>query len=103
MYFELTLLPRALPPTAESISRATAFYAAFEDFGGSSDSTNEMGMFAWHVTPEPSAEGWGTKVEVLGQYSGTEEEFGRVMRKFEERLQDIGERQYHLGKRPLSG
>lgn len=59
-------------------------------------------MFAWHVTPEPGVGGWGTKVEVLGQYFGTQGGFEGVMGKFEDRLKAVGETEYHLGKRSLS-
>ena len=101
VYFELTLLPRALPNTPESVRRATNLYSAFENFGGSKDSAAELGLFSWHVTPDPGVGDWGTKVEVLGQYFGKIEECERVLSKFEDRLGDLGETNYKLGKRSM--
>lgn len=103
IYYELTLLPRSLDASSASIDRATRFYEAFEAFGGSALATAELGMFAWHVTPEqgPGRAQWGTKVEVLGQYMGDRAGFDSVMRGFERTLRDMGESNYHLGFRRL--
>lgn len=97
IYFELTLLPRALPPTTESAVRSAGLYDVFERFGESDDAVPDLGMLSWHVTPEPAGERrWGTKVEVLGQYIGNAEEFQIVMSTLERRLKDRGEVNYHL-------
>ena len=102
VYFELTLLPRALPFTDEAAARAASLYDVFERFGESDDAVSNLGMMSWHVTPEPAGQGeWGTKVEVLGQFIGSSKEFEVVMGKFERRLRARGELKYHLGSRQL--
>lgn len=100
VYYELTLLPRALPPTPANAERVARFYEAFEEFG--ERSAAELGMFAWHVTPEPGQAGWGTKVEVLGQYMEDEAGFRRELGAFEALLRTKGENEYHLASRRMS-
>ncbi|WVQ83803.1 hypothetical protein IAT38_005947 [Cryptococcus sp. DSM 104549] len=105
IYYELSLLPRSLPPTRESATRAARFYDDFEAFGESESAVPELGMFAWHVTPEPmgNADGeWGTKVEVLGQFMGDEEGFEKFMGEFQGMLRARGETEFQLGKRTMS-
>lgn len=97
-YYELTLLPRALPFTQESVARAARLYKVFEDFG--EQAPPEWGM-SWHVTPEESGGVWGTKVELLGQYHGVEgfdDAKGRLIAMLEEK----GETDYNFGSRSLS-
>ena len=59
---------------------------------------------SWHVTPEPdsSRSSWGTKVEVLGQFHGSLEEFEAVKGRFLQRLADKGETNVQVGQRTLS-
>lgn len=99
IYYELTMLPRNMPQSPENVERITRFYEAFEEFGDRSPA--ELGMFAWHMTPEPGASGWGTKVEVLGQYMGDEANFRQVMGAFESLLRSKGESEYHLASRRM--
>jgi len=102
VYFELTLLPRALPSTNEAAARAASLYDVFERFGESDDAVSNLGMMSWHVTPEPTGRGeWGTKAEVVGQFIGSSKEFEAVMGNFERRLRDRGELNYHLVSRQL--
>jgi hypothetical protein len=112
IYFELVLLPRSLPNTPDNVKRASNLFAAFQAFGASEEAVKELGL-SWHVTPEPgspSGKGeakdedvaWGTKVEVLGQFSGTEEEFEGVIQAFEHVLRENGETEFQRGHRQLS-
>jgi hypothetical protein len=101
IYFELTLHPRSLTPSPDSVRRTAELYLTFQEFGATDDAVSELGL-SWHVTPEPSAAGWGTKVEVLGQYIGTMDDFQIVIGKFEERLRGRGEMDYQIGQRQLS-
>lgn len=93
IYYELTLLPRALPSNEESVERATNLFLAFQEYGRIAPA--QLGM-AWHVTPEEDGKGsYGTKVEILGQWMGTMEEFNVVMKEFEHVLDKhlVGEMQ----------
>ncbi len=109
IYFELALLPRSLANTPYNIKRASNLFATFQEFGASSDAVKELGL-SWHVTPEPGLDAgsgeedveWGIKVEVLGQFSGTEEEFEGVMGAFEGMLRGSGEMAFERGHRQLS-
>jgi hypothetical protein len=94
-YFELTLLPRALPASEESAKRATAL------FGASEHAAPDLG-FSWHVTPESSGTEWGTKVEILGQWIGPQDKFDAVMRELETLLRKEGLADFELGKREMS-
>jgi hypothetical protein len=89
--YRLTLLPRSLPNTPENVQRATNLFMAFQEFAGSGEAVKEMGM-SWHVAPsESTAGGWGTTVEVVGQFVGTEEEFESVVGVLEAGLRGKGE------------
>ena len=102
-YYEITLLPRAQPATVEAAERAPRLYEAFEEFGESEAAVSEWGM-SWHVTPEwdREAEGWGTKVEVLGQFHGGKDAFEVAKEAFLSRLEAKGEIDVALGHRSLS-
>jgi hypothetical protein len=101
IYYELVLSPRALPSTAESVARASRLYMAFQEFGAIAPSG--LGL-SWHVTPEvdPGSGGYGTKVEILGQFMGSRADYDVVMKQFQEmvRSYDVGE--FVLGQRELS-
>lgn len=73
---------------------------AFQEFGQRAPA--KLGM-SWHVTPESDGKGgYGTKVEVLGQWMGTQEEFEVVIRDFEGllRAKQVGD--FERGQRSLS-
>jgi hypothetical protein len=100
IYYELTLLPRALPSTEESVERATNLFLAFQEYGATAPS--RLGM-SWHVTPEPDGKGgYGSKVEILGQWMGSMEEYEVVMKDFNEVFEKHGVGEMQKEKRPLS-
>jgi hypothetical protein len=100
-YFELTLLPRALPASEESAKRATALFSAMQQFGASEHAAPDLG-FSWHVTPESTGTEWGTKVEILGQWIGSQDKFDAVMGELETLLRKEGLADFELGKREMS-
>jgi hypothetical protein len=100
IYYELVLLPRAQPSTPEAVERATNLYMAFQEYG---EVASEFLGLSWHVTPEPDGHGgFGTKVEVLGQFMGDIKEFEKEISRFEDviRLRGVGE--FSRGQRELS-
>ncbi|ORY23127.1 hypothetical protein BCR39DRAFT_363937 [Naematelia encephala] len=100
-YFELSLLPRALTPGAESTFRAVRLFQAFHKFGSES-ADSRLGL-SWHVTPERGKDNtWGTKVEVLGQFSGAENEFLAAIAPLTSVLNKRGETAFTLDHRSLS-
>jgi len=93
IYYEFTLLPRALSSTKEAVERATNLYMAFQEYGEIAPSS--MGLI-WHVTPDEDGKGgYGTKVEIIGQVVGTEEEYEVIMMEFEKVIErwQVGELQ----------
>lgn len=100
IYYELSLLPRALPSTDEAVERATNLFLAFQKYGGVAPSRLSM---SWHVTPEPDVKGgYGTKVEIVGQWMGSEEEYEVVMKEFEDVIRKVGVGEFQRGQRSLS-
>lgn len=100
VYYELALLPRALPSTEEAAERATSLFRAFQEFGRRAPA--KLGM-SWHVTPEPDGKGgYGTKVEVLGQWMGSEEEYEVVIQDFETLVKSKAAGEFQRGQRSLS-
>lgn len=83
------------------MERASRLYMAFQEFGAIAPSG--LGL-SWHVTPEvdPGSGGYGTKVEILGQFMGSRADYDVVMKQFQEvvRSYDVGE--FVLGQRELS-
>jgi hypothetical protein len=58
---------------------------------------------SWHVTPEPDGKGgYGSKVEILGQWMGSREEYEVVMKDFNEVFEKHGVGEMQKEKRPLS-
>jgi hypothetical protein len=73
---------------------------AFQEYGATAPS--RLGM-SWHVTPEPDGKGgYGTKVEILGQWMGSMEEYEVVMKDFNQVLEKYGVGEMQKEKRPLS-
>ena len=75
------------------MERAANLYMAFQEYGEIAPSA--MGL-AWHVTPEDNGNGgYGTKVEVLGQVVGDENDLEVVMTDFEKVMKrwEVGELQ----------
>ena len=73
---------------------------AFQEFGARAPA--KLGI-SWHVTPEADGHGgFGTKVEVVGQWMGSEAEYEVVMQDFEGllRAKQVGE--FQRGQRSLS-
>ena len=100
IYYELTLLPRALSSTKEAVERAANMFMAFQEYGEIAPSA--MGL-AWHMTPEENGNGgYGTKVEVLGQVVGDEEDLEVVMTEFEEVMERWGVGELQKEKRVFS-
>lgn len=100
VYYELSLRPRSLPSSEEAVERATNLFLAFQEYG--SIAPARLGM-SWHVTPEPDGKGgYGTKVEILGQWMGSEEEYEAVMTEFEEVIERRGVGEFQRGQRSLS-
>lgn len=100
VYFELSILPRALPSSEEAMERATSLFLAFQEFG--QRAPPQLGM-SWHVTPEADGQGgFGTRVEVLGQWMGTEEEYEVVIKDFEDLCKEKGVGHVQRGQRSLS-
>lgn len=100
VYYELAILPRALPSTEEAAERATNLFMAFQEFGRKAPAKLGMG---WHVTPEPDGKGgFGTKVEVLGQWMGSEAEYEVVIKEFEDLIQSKEVGDFKRGQRSLS-
>jgi hypothetical protein len=100
VYYELSLLPRALPSSEEAVERATNLFLAFQEYGRIAPA--RLGM-SWHVTPEPDGRGgFGTKVEILGQWMGSEEEYEVVIKEFEEVVKRRGVGEFNRGQRSLS-
>jgi hypothetical protein len=57
----------------------------------------------WHVTPDEDGKGgYGTKVEILGQWMGSMDEYESVMDDFNEVLEKHGVGEMQKEKRPLS-
>jgi hypothetical protein len=100
VYYELGLLPRSLPSNEEAVARATNLFLAFQEYGRIAPA--RLGM-SWHVTPEPDGKGgYGTKVEILGQWMGTEEEYEVVIGEFEKVIERRGVGEFQRGQRSLS-
>jgi hypothetical protein len=105
--YQLTLLPRSLPNTSENVQRATNLFMAFQEFAASDQAIKELGL-SWHVAPESGEVGrrrteeWGTKVEVVGQFVGSEDEFETVMGMFERVLKEKGEMEFERDHTVLS-
>lgn len=100
IYYELTLLPRALPSTEESVERATNLFLAFQEYGRIAPAN--LGLI-WHVTPDEDGKGgYGTKVEIMGQWMGSMEEYEVVMQDFNQVLEKHGVGEMQKEKRPLS-
>jgi hypothetical protein len=100
IYYELTLLPRALPSTEESVERATNLFLAFQEYGRIAPAN--LGLI-WHVTPDQDGNGgYGTKVEIMGQWMGSMEEYEVVMKDFNQVLEKHGVGEMQKEKRPLS-
>jgi hypothetical protein len=86
-------MPRSLPSNDEAVERATNLFLAFQEYGRIAPA--RLGM-SWHVTPEPDGKGgYGTKVEIVGQWMGTEAEYDVVLEEFEKiiRRRGVGELQ----------
>jgi hypothetical protein len=100
IYYELTLLPRALPSTEESVERATNLFLAFQEYGRIAPAN--LGLI-WHVTPDEGGKGgYGTKVEILGQLMGSMDEYEVVMDDFNRVLEKHAVGEMQKEKRPLS-
>jgi hypothetical protein len=101
IYFELVLLPRALPSSKETVERATNLFSAFQEYGHIAPS--KLGLI-WHVAPDADGKGgFGTKVEVVGQWMGSEEEYEDVMVGFEGVAKRWGVGEFDRIQRSLSG
>jgi hypothetical protein len=99
VYYELGLLPRSLPSNEEAVARATNLFLAFQEYGRIAPA--RLGM-SWHVTPEPDGKGgYGTKVEILGQWMGTEEEYEVVIGEFEKVIERRGVGEFQRGQSVL--
>lgn len=100
IYYEFTLLPRALPSNTESAERATNLFLAFQEYGRIAP--GKLGMI-WHVTPDEDGKGgYGTKVEILGQLMGSIEEYQVVMEEFGQILDKWGVGEMQKERRSLS-
>ena len=98
-YFELTLRPRVLLPSSDSIARASNLFAVFQAFGKTDAAAKGLG-FSWHVTPE----GAGLKVEILGQYTHASagDRFEPTRQALEGAVKQSGEEDFEFGSRELS-
>jgi hypothetical protein len=57
----------------------------------------------WHVTPDEDGKGgYGTKVEIMGQWMGSMEAYEVVMKDFNQVLEKHGVGEMQKEKRPLS-
>jgi hypothetical protein len=85
----------------EAVERSTNLFLAFQEYGGIAPA--RLGM-SWHVTPEDDGKGgFGTKVEIVGQWMGDEEEYEVVIEDFEEVIIRRGVGEFQRGQRSLSG
>lgn len=98
-YYELTLLPRALGSDNSTAMRAANYFMAFQEYAQTAPSQMSL---TWHVTPERAGSGWGTKVEILGQYMGSEGDFNSALQGLKTTAGKYGENQLQTEVRPLS-
>lgn len=82
------------------MERATNLFLAFQEYGRIAPA--RLGM-SWHVSPEPDGRGgFGTKIEILGQWMGSEEEYEVVIKEFEDVVRRRGVGEFNRGQRSLS-
>lgn len=100
-YYELTMLPRALPSNNATANRAANYFMAYQEFAQSAAGPPQMSVI-WHVTPERDSSGWGTKVAILGQFAGTEAEYNTAMQALQAAAGRRGESNLQIATRPYA-